>query len=262
MDEFNKINTNDEDNVKISKTALYNALAPFFDVDPIPDNDKTQEPNIKTPDYSWMESLNEMVEEEKRAKEHPVLVSADTKSKGTMLYHHLFKQINQLVEGTNENGNIDTVTNHPIDFALKQCITPDVCKNISYKWLTQKLHDNVIGFDNAYDQLVKELYMHNLGLTDENTLDAFEPYKLSEIQQGCPDGMTIESSWDFNQRKRQEKQEQRKRWAKEERERKKQERQERFEREEGPIPTRRQTEVFKLALQKQFAGKEGTPPTA
>lgn len=261
MDEFDKINTNNEENVKISKIDLYNTLAPFFDVDPLPDSPAPKSAT-KTPDYSWMESLNEMVEEEKRAKEHPVLVSADTKSKGTMLYHHLFKQMNQLVEGTNENGNIDTVTNHPIDSALKQCITPDVCKNISYKWLTQKLHDNVIGFDNAYDQLVKELYMHNLGLTDENTLDAFEPYKLSEIQQGCPDGMTIESSWDFNQRKRQEKQEQRKRWAKEERERKKQERQERFEREEGPTPTSKQTEAFKLALQKQFAEKEGTPPTA
>ena len=260
MVKYNNENTKDEENIKVSKTDLYNALAPFFDLEPIPDTDETQISNIKMPDYSWMESLNEMVEEEKRAKEHPVMVSADTESRGAMLYHHLFKQMDEMVNGTDKNGN--TITKHPIDFALKQCITHDVCKNISYKWLTKELHDNIIGFDNAYDNLVKELYMHNLGLTDENTLDAFEPYKLSEIQCGCKDGMTIESRWDFNQRKHKEKLEQRKILAREARERKNEELRKKLELEEGPMPTRRQMEAFKLALQKQFAKKEGISPTA
>ena len=249
MVKYNNENTKDEENIKVSKTDLYNALAPFFDLEPIPDTDKTQISNIKMPDYSWMESLNEMVEEEKRTKEHPVMVSADTESKGAMLYHHLFKQMDEIVNGTDKNGN--TITKHPIDFALKQCITRDVCKNISYKWLTKELHDNIIGFDNAYDNLVKELYMHNLGLTDENTLDAFEPYKLSEIQRGCKDGMTIESSWGFNQRKHKEKLEQRNILAKEARERKNEEWRKKLELEEGPMPTRKQMEAFKLALKQQ-----------
>ena len=249
MVKYNNENTKDEENIKVSKTDLYNALAPFFDLEPIPDTDETKISNIKMPDYSWMESLNEMVEEEKRAKEHPVMVSADTESRGAMLYHHLFKQMDEMVNGTDKNGN--AITKHPIDFALKQCITHDVCKNISYKWLTKELHDNIIGFDNAYDNLVKELYMHNLGLTDENTLDAFEPYKLSEIQRGCKDGMTIESSWDFNQRKHKEKLEQRNILAKEARERKNEEWRKKLELEEGPMPTRRQMEAFKLALKQQ-----------
>lgn len=249
MVKYNNENTKDEENIKVSKTDLYNALAPFFDLEPIPDTDETKISNIKMPDYSWMESLNEMVEEEKRAKEHPVMVSADIESRGAMLYHHLFKQMDEMVNGTDKNGN--TITKHPIDFALKQCITRDVCKNISYKWLTKELHDNIIGFDNAYDNLVKELYMHNLGLTDENTLDAFEPYKLSEIQRGCKDGMTIESSWDFNQRKHKEKLEQRNILAKEARERKNEEWRKKLELEEGPMPTRKQMEAFKLALKQQ-----------
>ena len=249
MVKYNNENTKDEENIKVSKTDLYNALAPFFDLEPIPDTDETKISNIKMPDYSWMESLNEMVEEEKRAKEHPVMVSADTESRGAMLYHHLFKQMDEMVNGTDKNGN--TITKHPIDFALKQCITRDVCKNISYKWLTKELHDNIIGFDNAYDNLVKELYMHNLGLTDENTLDAFEPYKLSEIQRGCKDGMTIESSWDFNQRKHKGKLEQRNILAKEARERKNEEWRKKLELEEGPMPTRKQMEAFKLALKQQ-----------
>ena len=249
MVKYNNENTKDEENIKVSKTDLYNALAPFFDLEPIPDTDETKISNIKMPDYSWMESLNEMVEEEKRAKEHPVMVSADIESRGAMLYHHLFKQMDEMVNGTDKNGN--TITKHPIDFALKQCITRDVCKNISYKWLTKELHDNIIGFDNAYDNLVKELYMHNLGLTDENTLDAFEPYKLSEIQRGCKDGMTIESSWGFNQRKHKEKLEQRNILAKEARERKNEEWRKKLELEEGPMPTRKQMEAFKLALKQQ-----------
>ena len=112
------------------------------------------------------------------------------------------------------------------------------------------MHYNFHEFDDSCGQLLKDLYMQQLGLTDENTLDAFETYKLSEIQRGCKDGMTIESNWDFNQRKYKERQEGKKHRIKEAREKKKEEMQKRFEREEGPMPTRRQTEAFKLALKK------------
>lgn len=251
MVKYNNENTKDEENIKVSKTDLYNALAPFFDLEPIPDTDKTQISNIKMPDYSWMESLNEMVEEEKRAKEHPVMVSADTQTKGTILYNVLMKKLDCLVNGADENGNKGMKLTYPIKNVLDSCITKDVCETISYHWLTQELHNNFYEFDNSCDQLVKDIYLHNLGLTDENTLDAFEPYKLSEIQRGCKDGMTIESSWDFNQRKHKEKLEQRNILAKEARERKNEEWRKKLELEEGPMPTRRQMEAFKLALKQQ-----------
>ena len=63
--------------------------------------------------------------------------------------------------------------------------------------------------------------------------------------------MTIESSWDFSQRKHKEKLEHNAIVAKQIRERKKEERQKRFELEEGPMPTHRQMEAFKLALKKR-----------
>lgn len=251
MVKYNNENTKDEENIKVSKTDLYNALAPFFDLEPIPDTDETKISNIKMPDYSWMESLNEMVEEEKRAKEHPVMVSADTQTKGTILYNVLMKKLDCLVNGADENGNKGMKLTYPIKNVLDSCITKDVCETISYHWLTQELHNNFYEFDNSCDQLVKDIYLHNLGLTDENTLDAFEPYKLSEIQRGCKDGMTIESSWDFNQRKHKEKLEQRNILAKEARERKNEEWRKKLELEEGPMPTRRQMEAFKLALKQQ-----------
>lgn len=251
MVKYNNENTKDEENIKVSKTDLYNALAPFFDLEPIPDIDETKISNIKMPDYSWMESLNEMVEEEKRAKEQPVMVSADTQTKGTILYNVLMKKLDCLVNGTDENGNKGMKPIYPIKNVLDSCITKDVCKTISYRWLIQELHDNFYEFDDSCDQLVKDIYLHNLGLTDENTLEAFEPYKLSEIRCRCKDGMTIESSWDFSQRKHRERLEQRNLAAKQIRERKKEERQKRFELEEGPMPTRRQMEAFKLALKKR-----------
>lgn len=253
MVKYNNENTKDEENIKVSKTELYNALAPFFDLEPIPDDTETQESDITMPDYSWIEPLNQMVEEEKKAKEHPILVSADTRTKGAMLYNVLMKKLDCLVNGTDENGNKGMKLTYPIKNVLDSCITKDVCKTISYRWLIQELHDNFYEFDDSCDQLVKDIYLHNLGLTDENTLDAFEPYKLSEIQRGCKDGMTIESSWDFNQRKHKEKLEHNAIVAKQIRERKKEERQKRFELEEGPMPTRRQMEAFELALKQQFA---------
>ncbi len=262
MVKYNNENTKDEENIKVSKTDLYNALAPFFDIEPIPDNDKTQESNIKMPDYSWMESLNEMVEEEKRAKEHPVLVSATTKSKGTMFYNILMKKLDCLINGTDENGNKGMKQKYTIEYALNQCITKDVCETISYHWLIQELHDNVIGFDDSYDKLVKDIYMRKLGFTDENTLEAFEKYKVSEIKRGCKDGMTFESNWEFSQRKHKEKLKHNAIVAKQIRERKNEERRKKWELEEGPMPTSNQMKAFKLALQKQFAEKEGTSPTA
>ena len=63
--------------------------------------------------------------------------------------------------------------------------------------------------------------------------------------------MTIESSWGFNQRKHKEKLEQRNILAKEARERKNEEWRKKLELEEGPMPTRKQMEAFKLALKQQ-----------
>ena len=248
MVKYNNENTKDEENIKVSEMDLYNAFAPFFDLEPMPDNDKSQ----KNPNDIWAEPLKQMLEEERLAKEHSILVSADIQAKGTMLYNVLMKKLDCLVNGTDENGNRGKNPTYPIKNVLVSNITKDVCKTISYNFLVQELRDNFDEFDDSCEQFVKDLYLQKLELTDENTLYAFEPYKLSEIQRGCKDGMTIESSWDFKCRKHKEKLEQRKIWAKEKREQKKQERQKKFECEEGPMLTSGYMEKFKAELNKQF----------
>ena len=248
MVKYNNENTKDEENIKVSEMDLYNAFAPFFDLEPMPDNDKSQ----KNPNDIWAEPLKQMLEEERLAKEHSILVSADIQAKGTMLYNVLMKKLDCLVNGTDENGNRGKNPTYPIKNVLVSNITKDVCKTISYNFLVQELRDNFDEFDDSCEQFVKDLYLQKLELTDENTLYAFEPYKLSEIQRGCKDGMTIESSWDFKCRKHKEKLEQRKIWAKEKREQKKQERKKKFECEEGPMLTSGYMEKFKAELNKQF----------
>lgn len=248
MVKYNNENTKDEENIKVSEMDLYNALAPFFDLEPMQDNDKSQ----KNPNDIWAEPLKQMLEEERLAKEHSILVSADIQAKGTMLYNVLMKKLDCLVNGTDENGNRGKNPTYPIKNVLVSNITKDVCKTISYNFLVQELRDNFDEFDDSCEQFVKYLYLQKLELTDENTLYAFEPYKLSEIQRGCKDGMTIESSWDFKCRKHKEKLEQRKIWAKEKREQKKQERQKKFECEEVPMLTSGYMEKFKAELNKQF----------
>ena len=248
MVKYNNENTKDEENIKVSEMDLYNALAPFFDLEPMPDNDKSQ----KNPNDIWAEPLKQMLEEERLAKEHSILVSADIQAKGTMLYNVLMKKLDCLVNGTDENGNRGKNPTYPIKNVLVSNITKDVCKTISNYFLVQELRDNFDEFDDSCEQFVKDFYLQKLELTDENTLYAFEPYKLSEIQRGCKDGMTIESSWDFKCRKHKEKLEQRKIWAKEKREQKKQERKKKFECEEGPMLTSGYMEKFKAELNKQF----------
>ena len=122
--------------------------------------------------------------------------------------------------------------------------------------MVQELRDNFDEFDDSCEQFVKDIYLQKLGLTDENTLYAFEPYKLSEIQRGCKDGMTIESSWDFKCRKHKEKLEQRKIRAKEAYERREEERQKKFELEEGPIPTRNDLKRLEAELKKHYSEKK------
>ena len=194
--------------------------------------------------------------------DQPILVSAKIQTKGSILYRHLIKQLRCFA--TNDpTFNMSKDKGYTMDDVLKYYITKDICTCISYKWLGLKLRYCVPGnsFNLSHRQLLKNLYMQRLGLTDEKTLDAAEKYKLSDIPRGCPPGMTIESNWDFNQRKHKEKLEKRKIWAKEERERKKEEQRKKRESEEGPMPTSNQMKAFKLALQKQFAEKEGGSPT-
>ena len=252
MVKYNNENTKDEENIKVSEMDLYNALAPFFDLEPMPDYDKARENSNDI----WAEPLKQILEEERLAKEHPILVSADTQAKGTMLYNVLMKKLDCLVNGTDKNGNRGKNPTYPIKNILVSNINKDVCETISYNFLVQELRDNFDEFDDSCEQFVKDIYLQKLGLTDENTLYAFEPYKLSEIQRGCKDGMTIESSWDFKCRKHKEKLEQRKIRAKEAYERREEERQKKFELEEGPIPTRNDLKRLEAELKKRFPKKK------
>lgn len=207
MDEYNKINTKDEDNRKIGKGQLYECLLPFFDNVPDPNG---KNPYGESIDYSWMAPL--MENDSPTATDNCMSVSADTKARGNMFFNILLKQLKCYTDG-DLTFDMPYDKGYSIDDVLKQYITKDVCENISYKWLGAELLETykIRDFGEKQCRLLKDLYMQNLGITDENTLDTFDKYKISSMQQGCPVGMKIESKYNFTQRKIQERREEKKR---------------------------------------------------
>ena len=136
-------------------------------------------------------------------KDCRILVTADVKSKGNMLYHHLLKQLNRFWD-KDHLFNMRRDQGYNIWDVLKKYMTKDVCKYVSYECLLNSLKKEFsVGY--FYDELVKDLYMRNLGFTDENTLYAFEKYKVSYIDHGYPPYLKIEDKYSFTLRKMLEK---------------------------------------------------------
>jgi len=203
MDRYNTINTKDERNYQIEKRELFECLTPYFDNISNPDCMKP----TKELDYSWMEDLFSRP----TSTDNHIVVTADTKAKGAMFFNILTKNIKRFIE-SDPTFELAADKGYTIDDLLKRYITKDVCENISYKWLWLKLKYSYIwDFGFSQYQLLKELYLQHLGLTDEKTLDALDKYKMSSLQRGCPVGTTIESKYNFTQRKIQERREEKKR---------------------------------------------------
>ena len=132
-----------------------------------------------------------------------IFVTADVKAKGNLLYRHLLKQLNRFWDN-DPLFNMRREQGYDIWDVLKKYITKDVCKYVSYECLLNSLKDE-FSVDYFYDEQIKDLYMHNLGFTDENTLYAFEKYKVSHIDHGCPPYLKIEDKSSFMLRKKLEK---------------------------------------------------------
>lgn len=214
------LNTKDEKNIKITKTELYTLLAPYF-------SDKTSEnTNLNEKQTSQSLSFHNIFSGDsvlikladdatnqilKSIPKNPNKITADIQEHGTKLFHTLLKQLESIKDGIEEKetpfGNISNT-----DQLLEKCITKEICKYISYKGLLEalKFYDKP-DFNDSHAQKLKEIYMQNLGITDENTFEVAEEYKLTEIPSGLPAGMTIEDRYSFikriNERERMERKE-------------------------------------------------------
>lgn len=242
--EFGKINTKDEKNIKVTKVGLYDTLAPFFSDKPNLRGLNANNVEQNTLSESATEAIynnkaSKKINEEKQTQEiirinasdlndittslvnfvddavycnitgptkNQILVTRDTKAKGTMLFYRLLKQMTNMLRQADVN-NVPFDIGITIEDALKNCITPELCQCISYKGLLLILKETIDDFDDSYDNFVKELYMHLLGIKDEKTLENFEKYKLSYLPECRPEGVTIKprAYFDFCKKRKEQK---------------------------------------------------------
>ena len=185
MEMYNNMNTNDEENIKISKGELYTALSPYFDNVPSPENRK---PEYKEVNMDWMKPLLE--KDSPTTTKHESDVTADVKQKGNMLLNILLKHVKDFLqdEFIHKPHPIDE---HCVDDILERYITKDFCETVSCKFLCKYLKSqSKILFGRSQERLIKKLYMHLLGLTDEKTLDLADHYKVS-YREKLDNGVTI-----------------------------------------------------------------------
>lgn len=217
---YGALNTKDEQNTKISKTELYTLLAPYFSDKTFDDAAINEElnpqplfyQNIFSRDSSLIKLADDATYQVlKSTPKIPNSITADVKEKGTKLFHTLLKQLEGIKDGIEEKGiPFGDICN--TDQLLEKCITKELCKYISYEALleTLKFYDKP-DFNDSHAQKLKEIYMRNLGYTDEKTLEIADEHKLSEIPSGLPAGMTIEDQYSFikriNERERMERKE-------------------------------------------------------
>ena len=212
---------------------------------------------METINMDWMKCL--MEDAEATLHENVLCVTDDVENKGYLLYRNLKKRIDYFLTQPAYIPKKRCGKCYPILTALKHCITKDVCKCLSYEALYRLLFEDDgrhLMYKDAYN-FIKKLYMQQLGITDEKTLEISEQYKLS----GCfhwapfnswysldplwPKYMTIEDKNSFEERKKKEQ-------LQELRERKKEARQKKLEQEEGCFPTHIHIKEFKLALEEKF----------
>lgn len=182
---YNNMNTKDEENIKIGKGELYTALSPYFDNVPSPENRK---PEYKEINMDWMKPLLE--DDSPTTIEPESLVTADVKQKGNMLLNILLKHVKDFIydEVTHKTHPIDE---NCIDDILERYITKEFCETVSYRFLCKYLKSQSKAlFGRRQDTLIKNLYMHLLGLSDEKTLDVSDGYKVSHREK-LEDGVTI-----------------------------------------------------------------------
>lgn len=205
MQEFNKLNTKDEKNMKISKTELCDLLLPFFS-EPTPQDDgdeadKTVTFDIGSPfsfDSQTVKLIDDAVyrilnKQTKNAKTLP----AETVKRGTVLYYTLLKHLQKLKDDADFE-RVWREDKEAIARTIKTSVTKEMCKYLTVDCVTEVLRNEIKTFDDSHEALLKDIYLKNTGISDTETFSMSEKPKISVVEKGYPDGFTIEDSWTFN----------------------------------------------------------------
>ena len=185
MEIYNNMNTKDEENTKITKAELYNALSPYFDNVPSPEDRK---PEYIEPDLSWKTQL--IPSNSSASIDSESMVADDIQKRGNICLSIFLKNIRRFIDG-NPDFEMASFNGYHIDDVLERYITKGLCETVSSSFLIKRLRmESKYLFKKRQEKLIINTYMHLLGLTDEKTLHLSDVYKLSCYKR-CPDGVSI-----------------------------------------------------------------------
>lgn len=215
--EFNKLNTKDEENLKISKTELYELLLPFFSEPTSPDEDeqtnKTVAFDIGAPFSFDSQTVNlidnALYEKLKRQEKTPKAISDDIERYGKVQYYTLIKNIKDIKESV-ENARVFCSDEEAVAQAVEACVTKEMCKYLTLDCLAEIFENELIGFNKDHLKLLKDIYLKDTGITDPETFKLSQETKVSEVEKGNSPGFTMESFWAFNHKEHKREVEERK----------------------------------------------------
>lgn len=134
-DEFSKINTSDEVNIKISKKDLRATLAPYFQPGPLtptpsPIDDESKKQESKISEYEYNKITNEL--DHLSPKEgNPVKITSDTLKKACK-YFGIFKKANERIIQKTEMKPWGQTIPQQIAFLAKTTMTKELCDCVHY----------------------------------------------------------------------------------------------------------------------------------
>ena len=195
-----KHNTKNENNVKISKTELYELLLPYFKYLPQEDFSNTKEPEKITfevgPqtifDRNFLKLVDYTVYNGMTNNGSAMVVTADTQNKGTILYYGLLRKLNVYINDINGFLLYEPLDNI-IEDILKDCVTEEICKNIQYKYLNRLFKAIIPDFREKHEKMLAKKYAKLL-YTNMDSVLVVDDTKFAGTDR---EDFTDEKDWEY-----------------------------------------------------------------
>lgn len=180
QEEFNKINTKDEQNFKVMKKDLLTLFQPYFEKY-IPDDDSEA---LGFKEYSEFEKnyvdRNEAFEAQQLRNEYrlPIKVPSHTVEEAM----HSFFAFNKVIEQAFEGKEIDENSNlYQIACLINKSISKTLCESVKYESVLKEFKKRFINFNETAEKYLLGKYKKQLGWPDDEFLLLQSELKVSEI---------------------------------------------------------------------------------
>lgn len=172
---FDALNTKYEKINRISKTALYDCLLPYFTAK----QDLSEKPQIECPEPS--EEENAEPNDDTTFDENGILTTSWTKERGGILAWNLLRRVWR-ADKVSRFLNIESDFMEDFKYLFEKYMTPEFCRCVCYEDFLKMLNRHEVNYGDSFVPLVQGIYMDRLGLKELKNLEAFEKNKREEIK--------------------------------------------------------------------------------